>query len=119
MFFFSYGGLDWTWQSVSGFFAGFSFGLAYHTGNLEQATELCPAGTTCALPGNRRYVDTGKVSLGSRILFRESLALGWRFGPHRLALYGAHLSHGSIFDDDNDGLNFVGLRYGYRFNQGW
>lgn len=110
----AYVAFDWTYPFESGVFLGGSFGLAYHTGTLHQATEECLSGTTCSLAGNRRYVDTGEVSLGTRILFRESLEIGYRFaGGHGIAIHAAHVSQGSFFDRDNDGMNFVGVRYSY------
>jgi hypothetical protein len=110
----AYVALDWTHPFENGIFLGGSFGLTYHTGILHQATEECPSGTTCSLAGNRRYVDTGDVSLGTRVLFRESLEIGYRFdGRHGIAFHAAHMSQASFFDGDNDGMNFVGLRYSY------
>ena len=60
------------------------------------------------------FDDTGrKVTLGSRVLFRESLAMGYRFSRrHSVSFYAAHMSNGGLADD-NDGMNFVGIRYGY------
>jgi hypothetical protein len=110
----AYAAFDWTYPFESGVYLGGTFGLAYHTGTLHQATEECPPGGNCTLPGNRRYVDTGEVSLGTRILFRESLELGYRFATgHGLSLHASHISQGGIFDGDNDGMNFVGIRYSY------
>lgn len=113
----AYIALNWQHRFESDWFAAGSFGFTYHTGNLEQAEEDCPAGTTCSLPGNRRFVDTGDVTLGSRILFRESLEVGyWVAERHGLSVYFAHMSNASIFDEDNDGMNFLGLRYRYAFD---
>lgn len=109
-----YLGLNWQHRFENDIFLGGSFGFTYHTGNLDQAEEDCPAGTTCSLPGNRRFVDTGDVTLGSRILFRESIEMGYWFAQrHALSIYFAHMSNASLFDEDNDGMNFVGLRYRY------
>jgi hypothetical protein len=110
----AYMALDLTYQFESGIFLGGSFGLTYHTGNLHTATVECPPPEVCSLSGNRRYVNTGDVALGTRVLFRESLELGYRFaGGHGLAIHATHISQASWFDKDNDGMNFVGLRYSY------
>jgi len=109
--------MNWQYRFESDWFVAGSFGFTYHTGNLDQAEENCPVGTTCSLPGNRRFVDTGDVTLGSRILFRESLEVGyWVAERHGLSVYFAHMSNASIFDEDNDGMNFLGLRYRYAFD---
>ncbi len=112
-----YAGLDWMYQFDSRIFIAGSFGFAYHTGNLEQEERQCAPAENCSLPGNRAFVDTGEVTLGSRFLFRESIDIGYRFvGGHGLSIYGAHISNGGILDEDNDGMNFVGIRYSYQIN---
>ena len=112
-----YSGLNWQHQFENRFFVGGSFGLAVHTGNLEQEERQCVAPEVCSLLGNRAFVDTGKVTLGSRILFRESIEAGYRIaGRHGVSVYFAHMSNASWFDEDNDGMNFVGLRYRYAFD---
>lgn len=114
----AYLALNWQYRFQSDWFVAGSFGFTYHTGNLDQTEENCPVGTSCTLPGNRRFVDTGDVTLGSRVLFRESLELGyWIAQRHGVSIYFAHMSNASLFDEDNDGMNFVGLRYRYSFDQ--
>jgi hypothetical protein len=112
-----YSGLNWQHQFGNRFFAGGSFGLTVHTGNLEQEERQCAVGEGCTLPGNRAFVNTGEVTLGSRILFRESIEAGYRIaGRHGVSLNFAHMSNASWFDEDNDGMNFLGLRYRYVFD---
>ncbi len=112
-----YAGLNWMYQFDSRIFIAGSFGFAYHTGNLEQEERQCAPAENCSLPGNRAFVNTGEVTLGSRILFRESIDIGYRFvGGHGVSIYGAHISNGSLLDEDNDGMNFVGIRYSYQIN---
>jgi lipid A 3-O-deacylase len=95
----AYAGLDWRYEHAGGFFLDLTFGAAIHSGRLEQD----------------RFVRRRQNSLGTRWLFRESLDLGWRVGErHYLSLGYAHMSNAGL-DDDNDGMDFVGLRYGYRF----
>lgn len=111
----AYIALGWEHQFKSNFFVGASFGGAGHTGNLDQETAPCPSGFTCSLPGNRFNVDSGEPRLGSRFLFRESIEVGYRTdGGHSISAYFAHISNGG-FDDDNDGMDFAGVRYGIAF----
>jgi hypothetical protein len=113
----AYLAMNWQHRFESDWFVAGSFGLTVHTGNLDQAEEDCPAGSFCSLPGNRRFVNTGDVTLGSRILFRESIEFGyWVAERHGVSIYVAHMSNASLFDEDNDGMNFVGLRYRYSFD---
>lgn len=109
--------LGWQYLFESGWFVGGSFGFTYHTGNLHRPTRDCVLGDSCTLPGLRSFFDDGDVYLGSRILFRESIELGYRIaGRHGVSVYLAHMSNASLFDDDNDGMNFAGLRYRYAFD---
>lgn len=95
-----YTGVTLGHQFQAGLFVDFSFGLTAHTGQLESHD-----------PGNDR------PNLGSPILFREALDLGYRFkGGHGVSVYGVHMSHANLFADENDSMNFVGLRYGYRMD---
>lgn len=112
----AYAGFSWANQFRNGFFFNFSLGGTYHTGNLEQATRQCVAGENCALPGNRAYVNAREPTLGSAILFREALDLGYRFGAHGASIFVSHISNGGI-DNDNDGINFVGVRYSFAFDE--
>ncbi len=103
-----YLGMNWAYRFDNGLFASFSFGPTYHTGNLEQKRVRCTG--KCSSSDNTTPVNTGDVTLGSPILFRQSLDVGYRMGVHGVSVFAAHISNGG-FDDDNDGLNFVGLRY--------
>ena len=110
-----YAGFSWAHHFRNGLFFNFSLGGTYHTGNLEQATRQCATGEGCALPGNRAYVDTREPTLGSAILFREGLDLGYRIGPHGASIFASHISNAGL-DNDNDGMNFVGMRYSFAFD---
>lgn len=113
-----YAGFDWQYPFESGFFAGASLGAVGHTGNLRQKTKVCAPGKGCALPGNRAFVDTGEPSLGSRVLIRQAVELGYRFeGGVAVSVFGAHMSNAGLAGD-NDGMDFVGARLGYAFGRG-
>ena len=56
-----------------------------------------------------------RKELGCRVLFRESIELGYRFGTrHAISAFLDHLSNANICDK-NEGLESLGVRYGYRF----
>ena len=98
-----YFGLTWTvtlFRSVflngDSLFVDGSLGGAVHNGELD-TNEL------------------GKKSLGSRILFRESLELGWAFTPNQsISLMLDHISNANL-GERNEGLDNVGIRYGLKF----
>ena len=90
-------GLTWEWNFLPPFFADASFGLAVHDGAI----------TTDALHTKE---------LGSRVLFRESVEIGWNFyGPHNVSVLVDHVSHGTMLGPKNEGMDSLGVRYGYRF----
>ena len=60
--------------------------------------------------------STNRKQLGSPVLFREALELGWNFyGPHSVSILLDHVSHGTMFNRKNEGLDDLGVRYSYRF----
>ena len=101
----AYAGLTWErefWHSV---FLNFSFGGATHNGKLSY-----DAGVPFPSDYNRHR------EFGCRALFRESFEIGWIFAkPHRLSTMWSHYSHAGLCGDQNEGLDNVGVRYGYRF----
>ena len=93
---FLYLGLIWEHRMNSGMFLNLGIGGALHSGKLD------PAGTD-------------KKGLGSRVLFRIPLELGYRFDlRHGISLIFVHHSNGYL-SSPNEGLDQIGLRYGYRF----
>lgn len=95
---FLYLGLTWTWNITDALFLDLSFGGAIHDGWL----------TSHEPEPDRRL-------MGSRLLFRESLELGYRFfDRHSLSLMLDHVSNAGL-SHKNQGNDDVGLRYGYRF----
>lgn len=91
-----YGGATWEWDIAPQVFAGFSLGASIHNGELDTAKR-------------------DRASLGSRVLFRESVTLGYRFDDHNsVSLMFDHISNAWLADE-NEGLDTFGLRYGYRF----
>jgi lipid A 3-O-deacylase len=90
-----YGGLTWDWNFFGPLFVEGTLGLAVHDGELNGS------------PGHK--------ALGCRLLFRESVAVGARFlARHTISLVFAHISNADLCAD-NDGLDTLGIRYGYEF----
>jgi hypothetical protein len=91
-----YGGILWELQTKSGIFFDLGIGLAVHNGELDTNEE-------------------DKKSLGSRILFRIPIELGYTFNRHhRISVLFDHVSN-AYLATPNEGLDTVGLRYGYQF----
>lgn len=91
-----YLGLTWDWKSDIGVFVEGSFGGAIHDGRL-------------------RSFDPDRKSLGSRVLFRISGSVGYQFDEHHsLAVILDHVSNAGLADV-NEGMDNVGIRYGFRF----
>lgn len=92
----AYLGLSWEWDFWRNWFAGFSLGGAIHTGHLASDA-------------------LDRKELGCRLLFRESVEMGYRFKQkHAVTVFLDHISNSSICDH-NEGLENFGVRYGYRF----
>ena len=98
-----YFGLTWSFtlfreilSAGDGIFIDASLGGSVHDGKLD---------TT----------DTDRKSLGSRILFRESVELGYRFlERHSVSVMLDHVSNANLADR-NEGLDTLGVRYGLKF----
>ena len=91
-----YFGLSWEWDFWRNMFGGFSLGGAWHDGETTNA------------PLDRK-------ELGCSVLFRESVELGFRIGErHSLSAFLDHISNAKLCST-NEGLENVGMRYGYKF----
>ncbi len=101
-----YGGLSWEWLLGAGFFFDFAFGMDLNDGQLKAARTSTGA-----------FEIDGRPNLGSSVLFREAVDIGYRFDPiNSLSAYAAHISNAGWIAPQNDGMNFLGVRYGFRFN---
>jgi len=97
-----YSGLTWEWEPLQDFFIDASFGFAAHNGRLH-------IDSTDEDSGRRR-------EFGCSVLFRESIEFGYRIMKHHsLSVMWDHVSHGGVCDDENEGMDNAGMRYGYRF----
>lgn len=90
------GGLNWDWDMWNQSFFSFAWGGALHNGKLGTA-------------------DLNRKELGSRVLFYLAAELGYRFDRHQsVAVRLDHMSNAGL-TDNNEGLDTIGLVYGYHF----
>ena len=90
-----YAGLTWEWDFWRNMFASLALGGAIHDGDLDVRSD-------------------DEKELGCRVLFRAAVELGYRFRQrHSLSLSIDHISNAGICDQ-NEGLELLGIRYGYR-----
>ena len=92
----AYAGVVWQVEHDSGWFFETGVGAAIHTGE-----------TDARRPNQKR--------LGSRLLFRIPLEAGYSpDDKHRISMMFDHISN-AYLASPNEGLDTLGLRYGYRF----
>ena len=99
----AYFGATWTWQLASnlvqpddGVTLGFFFGPSFNDGDIV------------AKKPNRK-------SLGSHVLFREALELGYRINSiYQISVVVDHVSNGGLAKQ-NQSINDLGIRFGVRF----
>ncbi len=101
-----YAGLTWDFNLGSNIFFALNFGLTGHNGQLKVQKDATGV-----------IVNTHRPALGSVILFREGGDIGYHFGGgHSASVFFGHMSNAGLFAKENAGMNFLGLRYGYRFD---
>ncbi len=92
----AYAGLRWQAELGGGFFLGLGAGGAVHDGH--------------TLPDSWNH-----KALGSRVLFHFPAELGYRLDSHNsISIYFEHTSNAWLAKY-NEGLDRIGLRYGYKF----
>ncbi|HUB95535.1 MAG TPA: acyloxyacyl hydrolase [Stellaceae bacterium] len=92
----AYGGLTWTLPIGDSFFGNLGLGGAVHDGPDDSVTR-------------------DHVGLGTRLLFHESVELGYRFLPGwNTGLYLEHVSNADL-GSHNPGITDLGLRFGHSF----
>ena len=98
----AYAGVTWNYKLPKKMFFNFSWGLSYHNGDTKHS------------PAN---VQTDKKELGSSLLFREAAEIGWNFyGKDSISIRLDHISNANLWGEDtNEGLDTLGIFYGYRF----
>ena len=91
-----YSGFAWHYRTDSGWLFKLGLGLAAHD-------------------GERETLRSDKKQLGSQVLFHIPIEIGHDLGArHRISLYFDHVSNASL-GDKNEGLDTLGIRYGYHF----
>lgn len=91
-----YGGGLWEYAWTNGLFIDLGVGMAIHDGEKESN-------------------EPDAKELGRNLLFHFSLDLGYTFATHhRISLMIDHMSNAYTVDP-NEGLDTVGIRYGYLF----
>jgi lipid A 3-O-deacylase len=101
-----YGGMTWTWNFVhdvlregDGFYVEGVLGGGWNDGKIS------------ATPAEAQV----RKSLGSNVLFREDVDLGYRITPHwAVAVSYNHISNADLATR-NEGLNDIGVRVGLKF----
>ena len=95
-----YSGFTWKINLTDRFFIEPTFGGVIHDGRLNRPTT-----------GPRT-----RSEFGSRILFRESIAIGVNISENMtLILQSAHMSHAELAGDDNAGQTDFNLKIGIKF----
>ena len=107
---FAGGGLNWQWTFAEGWAIEPGLGYVIHDG--DNLNFPFPQGDPRNDP-----VSAENLFLGSRDLFRTSLALNRDFGERwGVQLMYEHLSHGQILGNGrNQGIDNAGVRLRYRF----
>ena len=103
------GGLLWRQGFGKRFYGDLSVGLVAHTGLLDiQNQNITSLAQLLTL-------NAENIEFGTRILFREQLALGYRLTPKwSTEIFVEHLSNANIARD-NEGADSLGLRLARRF----
>ncbi len=103
-------GLLWRWEFADGWAFEPGVGYIVHDGQRDNPYAL-------GSPEAAAFEADNQL-LGSRDLFRESLALEREFGDRfAMQIYWEHMSHGQILDEGrNQGLDYVGTRFILRFS---
>lgn len=98
-----YAGLTWTILNFPGVFK--SDDAIFLDGSLGGAVH----------DGHLRGGGSNDKQLGSRVLFRESLEVGYQFVPHQsVSVFADHISDAGL-TSQNQGISNLGVRYGYAF----
>ena len=98
-----YGGITWDKNISKNWFVAGTTGIAYTNGLSK-------------LPQGEEPKGDKKIQFGSKWLHRGAVEIGWNFyGNDTISLMFSHVSHGSMLDNKNQGMDEFGIRYGYRF----
>lgn len=91
-----YTDIRWQYEHATGLFFGIGIGAAVHNGKLHLERD-------------------DRKALGSRVLFHVPIEIGYRLGARTsLSVYFDHVSN-AYLADNNEGMDTLGGRFGYRF----
>lgn len=94
----AYVGATWDGRWESGVFLEGFLGMAVHTGKLRNG-------------------NPDRIEFGSRALFRLGGEVGWRWDDtHGISLIWDHMSNAGLLSSKNQGIDNIGIRYGYNFS---
>ena len=97
-----YGGITWDANISKNWFVAGTTGIAWTNGLSK-------------LPKGQEPTGDKKIQFGSKWLHRGAIEIGWNFyGQDTISLMFSHVSHGSMLDNKNQGMDEFGIRYGYR-----
>ena len=98
-----YGGITWDFDISKNWFIAGTTGIAWTNGLSK-------------LPQGQEPTGDKQIQFGSKWLHRGAVEIGWNFyGNDTISLMFSHISHGSMLDEKNQGMDEFGIRYGYRF----
>lgn len=99
----AYGGITYNVPLPGRLFIDLGGGLAVHDGPLHKKdVERCKTESDCGF--------------GSRVLLHGSFDLGVELrGGRSISFYFDHMSQGELFADENEGIEHIGVRYGFGF----
>lgn len=98
-----YAGLTWRLLNFERVFTGSD--AIYLNGSLGGAVH----------DGHLNSGGSNDKQLGSRVLFRESLEIGYQFVPRQsISIFADHISDAGL-TSQNQGISNLGVRYGYGF----
>jgi hypothetical protein len=92
----AYGGMVWHWNNDGKVSFELGLGAAVHTGERETR-------------------DPSRKQLGSKLLFRIPIELGYEVATRqRVSLFFEHVSNAWLADE-NEGMDLLGVRWAYKF----
>ena len=94
----------WTHGITKNLFVAGGLSAAIHNGPLHKNRFGCEEQSDCGF--------------GYRVLPRLNAEFGIKFWQvHAVSVYYAHMSHKGILPGENEGIDYVGIRYHYSFNR--
>jgi len=108
-------GILWRYDLKKDFYFDIGSGLVVHDGALRTPDPL--TGTNVVEVSEFRRRKFTEIEFGSRVLFRNQFALGYRINEEWASeITFEHLSHGQLLGGpENEGSNNVGFRVARRF----